>query len=194
MHANPFDSIYMYRLYFYPVVMALGIAFNVRVWTRARINYVYIFEFPPSTHLSKWRFLQFGLFSYCLMCVSAIFYMWFVVLEDRGQADFHDLAWLHPVMLYGLLFLFFFFPSRKYLFGDIRFWLMGTLTRITLAPLYKVPFTDFWMGDQLTSIADTLFEMQFIACALTDEIGLRQSACMSLCCMFHSFVTEIFIV
>ena len=137
----------------------------MKIWNRVRINYVFIFEFPPSTHLSKWSFLMFSFFTFSTLCASCFLYMWFVVMEVNKDANFRGLSWIHPVVLWGVALIWFFFPLKSFFWGEIRVWLMKTIGRILLAPFFRVTFPDFWFADQLTSMADVLFELQFIACA-----------------------------
>jgi hypothetical protein len=71
--------------------------------------------------------------------------------------------YIHPIILYGILIIWYLLPV-KFLFGRIRYWMIHALIRGLCSPFTKVHFRDFWFADQLTSLGDILFELQFIGC------------------------------
>lgn len=72
-------------------------------------------------------------------------------------------SWLHPIVLFLLLIGWFLLPTERF-FGSFRFWILDVLYRCLVAPMYPVTFKDLWLADQLTSMGDVLFELQFIMC------------------------------
>jgi hypothetical protein len=53
-----YATFYLFRLLLFPILMAMLIALNVRIWNWFQINYVFIFEFDPRNHLNVWQFLE----------------------------------------------------------------------------------------------------------------------------------------
>jgi len=83
--------------------------------------------------------------------------------ESIGYVTLNGMAWLQPVIMYIIICGWLFFPANV-LAGQARYWFLSSLARITLAPFFPVSFTDFWLADQLNSLADFLFLSQFIFC------------------------------
>jgi hypothetical protein len=163
-HTPAYDSVtfYMYRVALFPIILCFLISIDIGLWSKYRINYVFIFEIDPRAHLGKWIFMMFSLILYLICMISMFIYIVCATYEARGVPGFSN-AWVHPIAMYGVILLFLIIPF-KLLFGQIRWWILITTLRCFVAPFVSVPFRDFWYADQLTSLSDVLFQLQFIGC------------------------------
>lgn len=89
---------------------------------------------------------------------SLIIYMYSIITNT-----FYEYAYLHPIFLFTFIFIYMCFPY-KWFYGHSRLWLFRIILRLLMAPFRKVEFADFWFADQLTSLSDFLFEIQFVYC------------------------------
>ena len=47
---------------------------------------------------------------------------------------------------------------------EARFWMLRVIGRIVCAPFFYVGFADFWVADQLNSLAVAFVDMHYLAC------------------------------
>jgi hypothetical protein len=153
-------SFYMYRIAIFPVLFFFLISINTRIWEQYGINYDSIFEMEGSK--SKWSFMLFALSLYVLVFTSLLVYILSVSYNAMGVQGLES-SWLHPIVLFAILIVWLILPTENF-FGNVRFWILNVLYRCVLAPMYPITFKDLWFADQLTSMGDVLFELQFIMC------------------------------
>ncbi|PRP79029.1 SPX domain-containing protein [Planoprotostelium fungivorum] len=145
---------------------------DMYIWTKFRVNYPFIFEFPSKDHVSFLHVFQvaavatlfwtFNLFLYILAATRAPGLLW---LSDIPWQTF-------PLTLAGVLILFFFiFQTRS------NFWLMRTLGRLFSAPFIPVVFRDFFMGDQLMSTVIVLQDLEFSICFFSYDAWAGTNYC-----------------
>jgi len=152
-----------YRLTLLPIIMGLLGTLNMKIWNHVRINYVFIFQLNPREHLYPAQIAEMLFWLYNMTMFSLIGYMWSVVMEYRNIINFKGLAYIYPIINGGLIIVFWCLPV-KWFYGKARFWLIHTLGRIAIAPFCAVKFKDFFIADQLTSLSNVLFEIQFVVC------------------------------
>jgi hypothetical protein len=160
----PFSQLtfFLFRVMAFPVILTVFIAINIRIWTEVNINYVFIFELNPRRHLTMWQFMELSLVSYCLWILFFTFYLFSTIMQAWDVFDIRA-PWAIPLVLMGLYALFIFFPA-PFPFGSARWWLIKIILKVAAAPFVPVKFADFWFADQLTSMSDFLFDMQFVFC------------------------------
>ncbi|XP_043248158.1 xenotropic and polytropic retrovirus receptor 1-like isoform X3 [Colletes gigas] len=146
------------RLYRGPLLMIqflflMGI--NVYGWRSSGVNHVLIFELDPRNHLSEQHIIEmasvFGL-------VWSLSILGFLYSEILGIPPF-----VQPMLLYGLLALFLFNPTKT-LRHEARFWALRVISRIFCAPFFYVGFADFWLADQLNSLHTVFLDFQYFVC------------------------------
>jgi hypothetical protein len=151
-------TFFIFRILAFPVVLTFFIALNMRIWEKYGINWIFIFELNPRKHLSKWDLLEVSLIAYVLMISMFLFYLFgatnHLMIED---------SWAMPVSLLCFFAVLIFLPF-PILFARSRWWLIKVIIKICIAPLVSVKFADFWFADQLTSMSEFLYEIQFIFC------------------------------
>ncbi len=157
-------SFFVFRVLLFPILLMNFIAINLRIWDAGRINYVFIFELDPRKHMSKHKFLEISLICYMLWISSVQLYIWTVVNDERWH--YNPMPWLYPLVLTALFLLILLFPHPAVFNGKARMWLLKKLFHCVIAPFSTVRFADFWLADQLTSMSEFLFEVQFVFCIL----------------------------
>ena len=174
------QSFSLYRLILFPTMLSFLIAINIRIWSNYNINYSYILGLNPLMTISTWKFLYISLLLLNLIFLSQLIYMMNVVSTLYHILDLNQVAYWHPIVLW-ICFLLYLFNPFKILNFEFRFWLLKCLLRMLAAPFTVVRFSDFFIADQLTSLGDVLFELQFIACIYpaTSQFGLMRQFCDS---------------
>jgi hypothetical protein len=164
MNPPPYSELtfFLFRVMAFPVILSVFIAINIRIWTEAHINYVFIFELNPRRHLTMWQFMELSLIAFCLWIGFFAFYLFSTIMQALNVFDI-GVPWVIPLVLFGVYALFIFFPA-PYPFGSARWWLIKIILKVLAAPFVPVKFADFWFADQLTSMSDFLFDMQFVFC------------------------------
>lgn len=146
------------RLYRGPlliVVFIFLIGINVYGWRSSGVNHVLIFELDPRNHLSEQH----------LMELAAIFgVVWTLsILSFLYSATLSIPPFVNPLALTVIMLVFLLNPFRV-LRHDARFWLLRKCGRIVAAPFCHVGFADFWLADQMNSLAVALMDFQFLTC------------------------------
>ena len=72
-------------------------------------------------------------------------------------------AYVSPLSLVTVMAIFMFNPSKS-IMSEARFWFLKVLWRIFTAPFYYVGFADFWVADQLNSLATAFKDFHFFSC------------------------------
>lgn len=68
-----------------------------------------------------------------------------------------------PIAPAALLFVILVNPFHFHLFSTRR-WLLRRMRRIVCAPFYFVKFADFWLADQLNSVAVSFGDLEYLVC------------------------------
>ena len=137
------------------VIFLFLLGINVYGWGSAGVNHVLIFELDPRNHLSYQQ----------LMELSAILgVIWTLHLLMFLYSEFIYIpAYASPLSLMAIMAVFFFNPTRT-LMPEARFWLLKVIGRIFGAPFFYVGFADFWIADQLNSLATMFTDIHFAVC------------------------------
>ncbi|KAI9878541.1 MAG: hypothetical protein M1830_000595 [Pleopsidium flavum] len=145
----------IYAGYFLGLYLFLLFCVDCRIWSHAKINYTFIFEFD-TRHVLDWRQLSelpcffFFLEGLCL---------WLNFRQSRSDTMF--LYW--PVVLIGLTVLILFFPA-PILYHRSRRWWAYSNWRLLLAGLYPVEFRDFFLGDMYCSQTYNMGNLELFFC------------------------------
>ncbi|KAI3799106.1 hypothetical protein L1987_34396 [Smallanthus sonchifolius] len=151
----------LYSLFAYIVLHMLMYATNIYFWKRFRVNYAFIFGFKPTTELGYKEIL---LLSSALLVLTLAAVLSNLEMEiDEGTESFTTLTELVPLGLVTVVLLIMFCPFNI-MYRSSRFFLIVNLWRYVCAPLYKVTFPDFFLGDQLTSQVQLLRTVEFYIC------------------------------
>ena len=131
---------------------------DARVWTRHRINYVFIFEFDTRHNLDWRQLLEIPCFLYFLLGLHLLLNFHPYLRESTGQMF---LYW--PVTLIGISLTIIFAPF-PILYHKSRLWLAQSNFRLLLAGLFSVEFRDFFLGDMFCSLTYSLGNIEIFFC------------------------------
>ncbi|RJE17769.1 signal transduction protein Syg1 [Aspergillus sclerotialis] len=130
----------IYGGYFLIVFHFLLFCLDCMVWTRSKINYVFVFEFD-NRNVLDWR--QMSELPSLFLFLMGLF-MWLNFLTINAMYIY----W--PVILIGVTLIIMFLPM-KLLYHHARKWWAYSNWRLLLAGLYPVEFRDFFLGDMYCS-------------------------------------------
>lgn len=156
-------SIRLYKILLFTIVFVTLSFINLYVWSSCNINYVFIFELNPKRRICKYNFLTMCMTFYNVWAIFFILYLYLSTLEGQKIIKISGLAWIIPLILYGVFFSMLLFPFNIF-FRSARYWIIETIIRVAMAPFLFVTFRDFYVGDQLTSIGELLNDTQYIFC------------------------------
>jgi xenotropic and polytropic retrovirus receptor 1 len=150
----------LYAGYFMGLLLFLSFVLACRLWNRAKVNYVFIFEFD-TRHVLDWRQLA------ELPCLFAFLNGLFLWLNFRpGMSASMFLYW--PVILIGLTLLIICLPL-PILYPKARKWWAYSNWRLLLAGLYPVEFRDFFLGDMYCSQTYTMGNIELFFCLYAQD-------------------------
>lgn len=145
----------IYGGYFLMLYLFTLFCIDCRVWTINKVNYPFIFEFDPRSHLD-WR--QLSQFPSFFFLVFGLF-MW---LNFSDAAD-PRLYLYYPVILIGFTFILLFFPAPT-LWHRSRKWFLYSHWRLFFAGWYPVEFRDFFLGDIYCSLVYSTCNIELFFC------------------------------
>lgn len=149
------SALHLYRSSLLIILEIIFVGLNTYVWSHFGVNHILIFEIDPRQHLTFEKLLELGCF---LLVVWLLSFLGFLV------ASFYEVhPFAQPLSLTIFLLLLLFNPLKVFYFRSRR-WLLKNVLRVCLAPFYPVNFTDFWLGDQFTSLETIFSDISFVFC------------------------------
>ncbi|KAJ6350833.1 hypothetical protein OIU78_006869 [Salix suchowensis] len=164
MYSRHPDTAYMETVY--PVLSMFSLMFlhfflygcNIFMWRKARINYSFIFELPPSNEL-KYR----DVFLICTSSMTVVVGIMFIHLLLLMKGHSYSQVQAIPGLLL-LSFLLLLVCPFNFCYRSSRYSFLRVIKNIILSPLYKVVMLDFFMADQLCSQVPMLRNLEYVAC------------------------------
>lgn len=153
---SPDIAVILYRGPFLLILYIGLLAINLSLWQRAGVNYIRIFDLKPGRRLIPRDLLRISLQLWIIwmFCVTTLYLHSY--LNNAEPFTF-------PLVLICVLAAILLNPLNMML-RSARFWILKTTWRIVCAPFYDVKFADFWLGDQLVSMAQVFRDLQFSSC------------------------------
>lgn len=152
------DASYLLQIYggyFLGLFLFLLFCVDCRVWTRAKINYVFIFEFDTRHNLDWHQLSELP----CLLVFLLGLFLWLNFQQPGADPMFT--YW--PVVLMALTILILFFPGPV-LYHRSRHWWAYSNFRLLLAGIYPVEFRDFFLGDMYCSQTYAMGNVELFFC------------------------------
>ncbi|KAH1491873.1 hypothetical protein KXV92_008653 [Aspergillus fumigatus] len=143
----------IYGGYFLIVLHFLLFCFDCMIWTKTKINYIFVFEYD-TRHALDWRQLS---ELPCFFMFMLGLFMWLNFLTINSMYVY----W--PVVLIGLTTIILFLPARV-LYHRSRKWWAYSNWRLLLAGLYPVEFRDFFLGDMYCSQTYAMGNIELFFC------------------------------
>lgn len=125
------------------------------VWAANKINYVFIFEFDPRSHIDWRQMAEFPAFFTLLLGL----FVW-VNFSDFGTPEMYL---YYPVILIFVTLVVILMPAPV-LFHHSRSWFAYSHWRLLLAGLYPVEFRDFFLGDMYCSLTYLTANIELFFC------------------------------
>eukprot|EP01095_Lingulamoeba_sp_RSL-Kostka_P002199 TRINITY_DN13073_c0_g1_i1.p1 TRINITY_DN13073_c0_g1~~TRINITY_DN13073_c0_g1_i1.p1 ORF type:complete len:685 (+),score=169.74 TRINITY_DN13073_c0_g1_i1:122-2176(+) len=167
------------RLGFIPILAVWAWGFDIFILHRARINYVFIFEFDQATTLTYVQVLRLaGGLSIIFM---TFFYFTYASIGGYylipGWDDVTSLQ-VFPLIILVLLFCVLFNPFN-FNFRKSRIKLLLTIFQVIITPFGRINFLEFFIGDVLTSLVKTIQDLTYSSCyyATLDFIQVSSDRC-----------------
>jgi len=162
----------MYRSVFLVLLCCFLLAINTYGWRSSGVNHVLIFELDPRDHLTHQELLELaGIFA-VIWSLSVLSYLF--------SPNLNIPVFANPLCLVGFCLLFLINPIRVMHFKARR-WLLRILFRIVTAPFHHVGFADFWLADQLNSLATVLLDLEYLICFYAMEVDWHRNPNIGLC-------------
>ncbi|KAK5951119.1 Xenotropic and polytropic retrovirus receptor 1 [Knufia fluminis] len=171
----------MYAGYFLALLLFLIFVLNCKIWSKARINYVFVFEYD-TRHTLDWR--QLAEIPCFFLFLNGLF-VW--INFEFGDAHFMFRFW--PVVLFGITLIIMALPF-KVLYYHARKWWAFSNFRLLFAGLYPVEFRDFFLGDMYTSETYAMSQIEVFFCVYGNDWN-NPAQCNSSHSMLLGFFTTL---
>lgn len=145
----------MYGGYFLALLLFLFFILNCKVWSTARINYVFVFEYD-TRHVLDWR--QLAEIPCFFLFLNGLFVWLNFEFGDQGVMYKY---W--PILLYGLTLVIMALPFKVIYYHSRKWWGFSNF-RLLFAGLYPVEFRDFFLGDMYCSETYTMSQIVIFFC------------------------------
>eukprot|EP01113_Clastostelium_recurvatum_P036050 TRINITY_DN5091_c0_g1_i2.p1 TRINITY_DN5091_c0_g1~~TRINITY_DN5091_c0_g1_i2.p1 ORF type:complete len:778 (+),score=160.04 TRINITY_DN5091_c0_g1_i2:66-2399(+) len=161
VHWRKFISVIpAYRAVLIPIYALWLFGFNIYIFERWRINWVFIFNLDPRTSICHRRIFK---TASALTCVW-LFSFFFFVGTIMGNFSFFGVAPEYfPLILIFFCLALLIFPARVF-HRKARLTLLFTTFNVIIAPFGSVKFRHTYLGDVLTSMVKFLFDLEYSTC------------------------------
>ncbi|XP_054000583.1 xenotropic and polytropic retrovirus receptor 1 homolog isoform X2 [Hylaeus anthracinus] len=147
-----------FRLYRGPLLIIeflFLIGVNVYGWRSSGVNHVLIFELDPRNHLSEQHLMELAAVLGVIWTLSLLSFLY--------SASLSIPPYVNPLALVCIMLAFLLNPLKMFR-HEARFWLLRIIGRVLISPFAYVNFADFWLADQLNSMATALLDFHFLTC------------------------------
>ena len=146
------------------IITFFGVAINLFILKKFKINYIYIFEVEPKLRLGSTELLEFSLFLLSLWCIFML-----CAKIVYNYTTFGNYYFIFPLLIIIFLFIFLLIPIN-FMYYDFRKGIIKTFIR-NLFPFGKkgVLFRDFLFGDILTSLTKPLCSLALTFCLIGNK-------------------------
>ena len=150
------------------ILAFFGVALNLYILKKFKINYLYIFEVEPKLRLGSTELLEFSLFLLLFWCIFML-----CAKIVYNYTTFGNNYYIFPLLIIIFLFIFLLIPFN-FMYYDFRKGIVKTFIR-NLFPFGKkgVRFRDFVFGDILTSLTKPLCSLALTFCLIGNK-GVRE--------------------
>ena len=142
-------------------IFLLLFGINCWAWSRAKINYVFIFEFDTRHNLDYREYFE---IPSLLTFMGSVFFL----LSFQNNWPDRLPAIYYPLFFVCLCLFIFAFPIRI-MHRSSRYWFAIANFRILLSGLYPVEFRDFFLGDQYNSLSYCFGNVAVFLCLYSNQ-------------------------
>ncbi|EKM58004.1 uncharacterized protein PHACADRAFT_58738, partial [Phanerochaete carnosa HHB-10118-sp] len=162
--------LFVYSILLIPVLFSLLLGLNVLVWSKSRINYVFIFELDLKTKLDHREY-----FEVPALMLSTLCYAFWLSFARIGSSHFSPTLW---PLIWLILAVVILLDPLPFYSRHSRFWVLKELYRLLTSGAHRVEFADFWTGDQFCSLVFTLSNLYFVGCAYAGGFDEHWARCL----------------
>ena len=158
------------------ILTFFGVAVNLEILYRYKINYLYIFEVEPRMRIGSWEVLETTL---CMLTIWCFFMLCAKITYNYSL--FGNIYYLSPLISTSSLLLFLFLPFNYFYYhfrmGIIRIFFGNVF------PIGKkgVRFRDFLFGDILTSLSKPICSLALAICLFSCDDCRKNNQRISKC-------------
>ncbi|EGG13707.1 SPX domain-containing protein [Cavenderia fasciculata] len=172
----PIDFLSMFILFralALPIIMVWYFGILMYICSIKKINHVFILGWDPRTHTNHYHIL---------LLASVLSFMWSVGLYLYVYLSTHIDGYIPIIFPFILIMsiLVTLVCPLNIMNRSSRYWLIHTFGRIFSAPFLAVKFKDFFFGDQLTSLAVVLSDLQYIVCYFVYDLWTHDGKCWAI--------------
>ncbi|EPQ26342.1 uncharacterized protein PFL1_05990 [Pseudozyma flocculosa PF-1] len=146
----------VYGAEFIPTLFALLFGLNLAWWHEVRINTVFIFEWDVRHTMDHRQFFEIP--ALLMLLLSLCFWVSFL---DPFPSAIAPTTW--PTV-WLVIFVVVLLNPLPILYRQSRIWFVRSLLRVFSAGYKRVEFRDFFLGDELNSIAWTISNLWYFGC------------------------------
>ncbi|GJJ68288.1 xenotropic and polytropic retrovirus receptor 1 [Entomortierella parvispora] len=165
---------------FLTTMFACLFGINMYVWAKSRINYKFIFEFDPRDNLDYHEFFELPVFFMLLLCLA-------MYLDFVSTPTLYFLNIYYPLIFMSIVLFVLFLPVHTANWGA-RKWFIQSFGRILASGFIRVEFRDFFIGDEMNSLAYSIEQFEFVVCAYTQSWNNLGEVCNTS----HMWITPFF--
>ncbi|KAG4306400.1 hypothetical protein PORY_000388 [Pneumocystis oryctolagi] len=140
--------------FFIILLFLLLFGINCYIWTKSKINYVFIFEFNTRHNLVWKQYLEIPSF------IFLIFSLFFWLTFKNSSSFFTNYYPLFFITIITIILL----NPLPYFHRESRKWFVISNLRLLLSGLCSVQFRDFFLGDQYNSLVYCFGNIEEIQC------------------------------
>ncbi|KAK5089104.1 Xenotropic and polytropic retrovirus receptor 1 [Lithohypha guttulata] len=170
----------MYAGYFLALLLFLMFVLDCKIWTMARINYTFVFEYDTRSVLD-WRQLA------EIPCFFA--FLLGLTVWCNFAFGMHYMYHWWPIVLFGLTVLIMFLPYKIFYYHS-RVWWAYSNYRLIFAGIFPVEFRDFFLGDMYCSLTYFMSQLEVFFCVYRWN-WQNPSRCSSSHSMLLGFLTTL---
>jgi len=136
---------------------------NLFVFSKTRVNHVFIFQSDPRTALSPIQMVEVGAWLTALLLSSLNLYLFSWARSEEGtDPEWEWTPYVH-LFTFACLVVILFFPLNLFLRKSRKF-LLTMVVQVLMPGFASVDFKSFWFADQLTSLVRALIDLSFALC------------------------------
>eukprot|EP01117_Protostelium_nocturnum_P007705 TRINITY_DN2766_c0_g1_i2.p1 TRINITY_DN2766_c0_g1~~TRINITY_DN2766_c0_g1_i2.p1 ORF type:complete len:824 (-),score=249.76 TRINITY_DN2766_c0_g1_i2:620-3091(-) len=170
-----YESIFIvYRMLGMAILMLWCWGLDLYIWTKYRVNYVFIFEFNARSHVRYQNILEKASLV-TLIWVSSVF-IYVISNTEKERLEFLKAipVQVHPFLLcLASVITIIVFQIKS------KAWLLKTIGRSLIAPFVNVKFRDFFLADQLASISIVLYDLEYTICYFFSDAWTDDKKCLA---------------
>nr|XP_014087453.1 xenotropic and polytropic retrovirus receptor 1-like [Bactrocera oleae] len=176
------------RLFRAPYSIAIYLALisiNIYGWRKVGVNHVLIFELDPRQYLTAAHIME--------MAVALAVIITIAMIAFIHSAYLHTPRFVFPLMLFIIMVALLVNPL-PILNYSARKWFLKVMGRVICAPFFHVGFAEFWLGDQLNSLAYCLVDYAYTVCFYCTNFDLNNASDPPACLARNQLLFPIVLV